>query len=145
MKRQWTTLAIMLTTVMLTISGLAVADDESPIGKLMEKVGQKANMIKKAVRTQVAYKKSQKELSGLADELIKLAKDSKDMKEPAEKQKKTYEEWVKLSDEWIKKTEEFRDLVAKPSTDQAVAKKAFNSVNTTCTECHKVFRVDDVD
>jgi cytochrome c556 len=144
MFRKWTISLAVMSAVSVALAGISMADDEdSPLHKLMEKVNTTGNAIKKATRTVVAYKKSQAELPKLADEMIKLATEAKKFKEPSEKQKKQYSEWEKLCDDWIKETEKFKELVAKPTTKQEAAKKAYNSVNTTCTDCHKVFRVED--
>ena len=144
MFRKWTILLAVMTAVAVTFAGISVADDEdSPAHKLMEKVSSTGNAIKKATRTAVAYKKSQAELPKLAEVMLDLAKKAKDMKEPAAKQKKSYAEWQKLCDDWIKETEKFKEVVAKPATKQDAAKKAYNTVNTTCTDCHKIFRVED--
>jgi cytochrome c556 len=146
MFRKWTTLLAVMCAVAVTCAGISMADDEeSPVHKLMEKVNATGNAIKKATRTAVAYKKSQAELPKLADEMIDLAKKAKAFKEPSEKQKKQYSEWEKLCDDWIKEAEKFKDVVAKPTTKQEAAKKAYNTVNTTCTDCHKVFRVEEDD
>jgi cytochrome c556 len=144
MFRKWTILLAVMSAVTVAFAGISMADDEeSPVHKLMEKVSSTGNAIKKATRTAVAYKKSQAELPKLAGEMIDLAKKAKEFKEPSEKQKKTYAEWQKLCDDWIKETEKFKDVVANPATKQEAAKKAYNTVNTTCTDCHKVFRVED--
>jgi cytochrome c556 len=144
MRRKWTTLAATVVAVCLTASAFTFADDDdSPLHKLMEKVSAKNNAIGKGVRTLAAYKKAQKDLPGLADELIKLGKESRDATEPAKKQKKSQGEWVKLSDDFVKKTEEFKALVSKADTKQAEAKSAHNVVKASCTACHNVFKVEE--
>lgn len=58
MLRKWMVLAAMMVSVSVLAAGLSMADDdESPVHKLMEKVGTKSNAIKKAIRTAPAYKK----------------------------------------------------------------------------------------
>jgi cytochrome c556 len=143
MPRKWTVLAVMMTATALGLSSLSFADDDSPLHKLMEQVGRKSNAIKKTTRTGVAYKKGQKDLAKLAEELADLGKKARDMKEAADKQKKPLAEWQKLSDDFVKKTEEFKEVVTNSATTQAEAKKAFNGVNASCTACHTVFRVDE--
>jgi cytochrome c556 len=145
MSRKWTILAAVMTAVVVTASGLTLAQDEdSPIHKIMEQVNSKSNAVKKVVRTAVAYKTGRKDIDKNAKSLIELAKKAREIKEPSEKQKRSFDEWQKLMDDFIKKTEEFKDLVAKPTTNQALAKKEFNgSVGAACTACHKVFRVDE--
>jgi len=147
MLRKWTILATVTTVVALMATGASVAQDEnSPLHKLMEKVGSKSNAIKKAIRTPVAYKKDHEAVVKHADELIVLGKQARDMKEAAEKQKKTVDEWQKLCDDFIKKSTEFKEFAEKSGTtknDQEAAKKAYGAVNTSCTACHNVFRVED--
>ena len=60
-----------------------------------------------------------------------------------EVEKKPFAEWQKLSDDFIAKTEEYKGVVAKASTSQAEAKKAYTPVAASCTACHNVFRVED--
>jgi cytochrome c556 len=146
MLRKWTTIAVTLTAVLLTASGLSMADDEdSPLHKLMEKVNAKNNAITKGVRTQVLFKKAQarNELAKAAEELVKLGKEARDATEPAVKQKKSQAEWTKLMDAFIKKSEELHGLVSEPATKQGEAKKAHTAVKATCAACHEVFRVED--
>jgi cytochrome c556 len=144
MLRKWTTIAVALTAVLLTASGLSLAQDEdSPLHKLMEKVNAKNNAITKGVRTQVLFKKAQKEVAAAAEELVKLGKEARDAKEPAIKQKKSQAEWTKLMDAFIKKSEDLHELASKPSTKQEEAKKAHTAVKATCAACHEVFRVED--
>ena len=143
MSRKWTTLAAVMTAVTLTATGLSLADEDSPLHKVMEQVNAKNNAIKKATRTLPAYKKAQKELAKYADELIELGKQSRDMKTAAEKEKKPFAEWQKLSDDFIAKTGEFKVVVANASTTQEQAKKAYSPVALSCTNCHNVFRKED--
>ncbi len=144
MSRKWTILAAVVTAVTLTATGFSLADEDSPMHKLMEQVNAKSNAIKKATRTTVAYKKAQKDLAKHAEELIEYGKKFREMKDAAEKEKKPFAEWQKLTDDYIKKTEEFKALVSKPATTQDQAKKAFSgSVGASCTACHNVFRVEE--
>ncbi|WP_422930773.1 cytochrome c [Singulisphaera sp. PoT] len=148
MIRKWMVLAVTMASVSVLAAGLSFADDDdSPVHKLMEKVGSKSNAIKKATRTAPAYKKAQKDLAKVADELIELAKESKKLaKEAAAKAKGVKDgekKWEELNDAWTKKLEEFAATIAKPETDQAKAKSAWGTVNQSCTDCHEVFRVED--
>lgn len=140
MPRKWTTLAAAVAAVILTASGFSYADEDSPVHKLMEKVGAKNNAVAKGVRTPVAFKKAQKELDAHVEELIKLGKEWRELKEPAEKQKKSFAEWTKLTDDYIKKSEALKEAIGK---GQAEAKSAHNAVKATCTACHEVFRVEE--
>src|SRR5260370_21633599 len=98
MHRKWTILAAMAAVALLTC-GLAIAqDEESPLHKIMEQANSKSNAIKKAIRTPVGYKKSQKDavLIKNAEALIDLGKKARDINSAAEKQKHPDEEWTKL-------------------------------------------------
>ena len=143
MLRKWTTLAAAVTAVTLAASGLALADDDSPLHKLMEKVSANNNAITKGVRTAVAYKKAQKDLASRAEELVKLGKEARGETEPAKKQKKSQAEWTKLMDDYITEAEALHSVLAKSETTQVQAKAAHKKVKASCTACHNVFRVDD--
>jgi cytochrome c556 len=146
MPRKWMTLAAGLAAVVLTLSGLSVADDDdSPLHKLMEKVAAKNNAISKGTRTAVAYKKAQKELPQLAEDLIQYGKEARKDTETAKKQKKSQAEWEKLMDDYLAKTEEFKSVVSKANASQAAAKSAHGVVKQTCTNCHNVFKVEEDD
>ena len=144
MQRKWMILVAGATAMVLTATGLSLADDdESPIHKLMEKVNVANNTITKAVRNAPAYKKAQKEVVTSVEELIKLGKEAREIKEPAEKQKKTHAEWTKLMDEYIKKAEELKVVASKPASTQPQVKTAHGLVKVSCSKCHDVFRVDE--
>ena len=147
MLRKWIILATVATAVALTATGATFADDEnSPLHKLMEKVGSKSNAIKKATRTPVAYKKDHEAIVKHADELIELGKQAREMKEAVEKQKKPMAEWQKLNDDFIKKSTEFKEFVEKSGTtknDQEAAKKSYTFVAASCTACHEAFKDKD--
>ena len=143
MNRKWTIMAAIMGGVALSVAGLSWADDEdSPIHKLMEKVNSKNAAINKSVRTPVAWAKDGKKAAANADELTKLFKEARDLKESAEKQKKPFELWQKLMDEQIKETEAFAEL-ARSNPKQPEAKAAFERVKKVCADCHKDFRVED--
>jgi cytochrome c556 len=144
MQRKWTTLAVAMFAVVALVTGFALADDESPLEKLMEAVGKENAAIKKAIRTKVSYAKAdRKEISQHVDELIDLGKQARKIKAAAEKQKKPYEEWTKAMDDFLKKTEEFKDVMAKPATNFDQAKKSFATVTASCNSCHTAFKVAD--
>ncbi|HWE36804.1 MAG TPA: cytochrome c [Isosphaeraceae bacterium] len=144
MSRKWFALAAAVGSVMF-IAGISPAQDEkhSETHKLMEKISKKNNEIKKDVRTPANFEKAgAKKVAGKADDLIKLLQDARKQKESAEKQKKSYDDWTKLTDATITAVEDFRKVAEKGN--QAEAKKAFtSSVGAKCSDCHKVFRVED--
>jgi len=148
MFRKGTTLAAAVTAVVVAAAGLSFADEDSPMHKLMEKVTKDNNAIGKGVRSAVAYKKSQKELPGLAEDLVKLGKEARDLpdaKKEVDKAKKSMSEWTGLMDDFIKKTEDFKTLVSKPGTSQAQARSSHNQVKAACAACHTVFRLEDIE
>ena len=143
MNRKWSVLSATLAAVVLTAAGFSRAadDEDSPIHKLMEKVGAKNGAINKAVRTPVAFKKAGgKAVADDAREIVKLYKEAREMKEPATIQKKSFDLWTKYMDAAIKDTEDFAKVAEKD--DQGEAKKSFDLVKKDCGACHNDFRVD---
>ena len=59
MIRKWVALSVTLTAVLLAAAGLSVADEDSPLHKVMEKVQASNAVVLKGVRNAAAYKKSQ--------------------------------------------------------------------------------------
>ena len=135
------TLAAML-GVALGVAGLSIAADESPLEKQMSAIQAKTNAIRKATRTLPAWKLAQKNVAKDADEISKLAKEARKDKGPAEAQKKSFDDWGKLMDDMIKSSDDLAALARKPETAQPDAKKAFDSLNKSCSACHSVFRVE---
>jgi cytochrome c556 len=147
MLRKWTTLALM-TAVALTSAGLSLAaqDEESPTAKSMEMINKKNLALKKLVRTKLAFSKAKAaDFNTETDVILAEAKKVRAHKEPAEKQKKTYAEWTKLMDDFIKKTEDFKGVAAKTGATFDVASKSYKTMQASCSNCHNVFRVEDVD
>jgi cytochrome c556 len=134
----------MVATALATagMAGLAPRDD-TPLGKLMEKVQDHNAKILKGVRTAPNYKKSQEDVASSAKELIQLGKDSKPFTDPAKKEKQPQEKWDKLCDEFVKEAEKFSETVAKKETTQVEAKNAYKAVQKSCTDCHDVFRKEE--
>jgi cytochrome c556 len=144
MLRKVTTLVVAMFATAAVATGLALADDNSPLHDLMESVNKQSNAIKKATRSKVAYAKAdKKELVKQAEELIDLSKKARTIKEAAEKEKKPIAEWEKLADDFIKKSEDFKSVVAKSNATFKDASDSFKKVATTCVDCHKIFRIED--
>lgn len=143
LKRKETVLAASLAAFGLALAGLALADEDSPLHKLMEQVQAKNTIITKAVRTPVAYKKSQKAAADAAKDLARLGKEARDFTEPAKKEKQPQEKWTGLMDEFIKQSEGFAKKVGAAGTTQAQAKDAFRAVSKSCSNCHDVFRKEE--
>jgi len=148
MLRKWLVFASSaLVLVSIAGAGFSIADDEeSELGKLMEKVNKQSNAIKKGTRNLVNFKKSQKDVAKGAKELLKLAKESKSRKEGLAKAKNEADpqkKWNELSEAFIGSAEKLNDVAGKEGPNYDDTKKAFSAVSKTCTECHQVFRVDE--
>jgi cytochrome c556 len=156
MLRKWTTLVASMAAITLLATSLSVADEDSPLHKLMEKVNSTNLAITKACRTSVNFKKGQKDVVKNAQELAKLAKTaraeeySKDpvakakaSSDPVAKAKGTPDNWTKIMDDFAKAAENLAEVAEKPSTTNVEAKAAHTAVKKTCTECHAIFRVEE--
>jgi cytochrome c556 len=154
MNRKWIGFAA---TALVAASGLAsrlsVAQDqekhsqpETPLGKIMEKVQKHNIALTKATRNVAAFKKNQKEVEKFSSELFKLAKESKQHKEPYVKNAKDEpapeKKWDEIMDAFAKTSKELATAAAKEGATQKQAKDLFQSVKKTCSDCHTVFRVE---
>jgi cytochrome c556 len=124
--------------------GLRGADDETPLGKVMEKVNKHNSTITKGTRNKTNYAKSRKDVEKSAKELAKLAKIAKPMKEAVEKAKiaEPQKKWDTLMDDFIKSSEKLGEVVENAGTYED-ARSAFIDVKKSCTDCHKDFRVEE--
>ncbi len=124
-------------------------DEESELGKVMEKVQKENGAIIKGTRTPTYFKRYHKDVQKSAKELVKLAKQAKPLKDALKKakdEKDPQKKWNELMDEFIKTSEKFEKVLAKSGTSTEEAKKAkdaFRPVTKSCTDCHTVFRVDE--
>jgi cytochrome c556 len=135
-----------LAFALVAVTGLALAatdDDDSPTGKLMSKINTSHRVLQKATRTAPEYKKTSSQIPKAVEEIVKHAKEARELKEPSEKAKKPHADYEKLMDEMIKTAEDLSKLVAKSGTTQVQAKEAYNTYNKTCTACHEVFKKDE--
>lgn len=139
MRSKWIALAAVTSFV---FTGLALADDDSPLHQLMETVNKQNAALTKVFRTPTAFKKDKPKAVENAKDMLKLAHDSKKDTTTA-KTDKEKAEWNRLSEDFIKKTQELSDALGKADTTQAQAKTAHNAVKASCTECHEVFRIDE--
>ena len=146
MKRKWTVLAATLVSSALVVAGLAAAapdDEETPLGKIMEKVQKDHTNIMKAYRTGVAWKKSQKDVADWANDLVKHGREAKPFTDVVKEKKKTVADWNERMDAFIKEAEQFARVAAKPATTNAQAKDAYRKVSAACTNCHNVYRDEE--
>ena len=147
MNRKLIVLGAAMFSVTLLATGFSMADDkESPLHQIMEKIQKNSVAITKATRTAPAYKKAQKEVVAHSEELVKLGKEAKEIKDAAKAAKgveKPIEKWDGLMDDFIKSAEEFGKEVGKSGTTQAQAKAAYKNVSKRCTACHDVFKTEE--
>ena len=150
MNRKW--LAFPLSAGILIVIGIVAGpsllradDEESPLGKLMEKVNKNNSTITKGVRNKVNYAKSRKDVVKSAKDFVKLGKDAKSMKDAFKKAKVAdpQKKWEEYIERFIKTSQDLADVTAKESTGQVEAKAAFQKVSKACADCHTDFRVDE--
>ena len=133
-----------LTGTLVTLAGLSfAADDESPTTKIMEQIQNKTNALRKATRTKADFAKSTAAIGKDTEAVVKLAKEAREIKEPAEKEKKPLAAYQKFMDEMIKSAEDLGTLAAKKGATQVQAKEAFTNFTKTCAACHEVFKKDE--
>lgn len=145
MNRKWIVLSAVMSLVALIGGRLTIADDDddSPVHKIMEKVQKENLAITKAVRSATTYKKAGKDVPKHAEQLVKLAKEAREHKEPAQKQKQPYEKWTELMDAFIQTTEQFGKDAETSGAEQMKIKAAYKGVTKRCQDCHTIFRVED--
>jgi cytochrome c556 len=150
MHRKWFGLAVGLALALglglgMTALTFAADDDETELGKIMEKVQKQKTTITKGVRNVASYKKSQADVEKAAKEWVKLAKEAKphnDAVKAAKGVDDAQKKWDDLMDLWGKESQKLADMVAKAETTQKDAKDQLNTINKSCTECHQTFRID---
>ena len=151
MLRKWLVFAASA-AVLVTLGVLAAprftraADDESPLGKIMEKVNKADAAIRKHTRNEVFYRKGYKDVEKNAKELVKLAKEAKVIKDAIKKAKDVAnpaKKWDEYIDELVKTSEKLEKVSAKPAPVYLDAKKAYDGIKKACADCHKDFRVEE--
>jgi len=155
MNRKWIGFAAAAALVAATglASGLSRAQDqekhkeqETPLGRIMEKVQKHNIAITKATRNVAAFKKNQKEVEKSSTELVKLAKQSKPLKEAylknAKDESNPQQKWDEIMDAFAKTSMDLAAVAAKNGATQKEAKDLFQSLKKTCSDCHTVFRVE---
>jgi hypothetical protein len=151
MCRKW--LAFPLSAGFLIVVGIVAGpalskadDEESPLGKIMEKVNKCNSLITKGTRNKVNFVKSHKDVAKSAKELVKLAKEAKPLKDAIKKAKDVaspQKKWDEYMDELIKTAEKLEQVAGKPGADHQQAKDAFRAVTKACADCHNDFRKDE--
>lgn len=138
--------AILAVSVSLTAAAglsFAAAEDDTPFQKSMSSVNKSTTALRKTTRTEAEYKKSKDTISKNADVIAKVGKESRELKDFAEKEKKPLADWTKLMDDMTKAAEELSKVGGKDKADQKEAKTAFDTLNKTCAACHNVFKKED--
>jgi cytochrome c556 len=149
MTRKWIVFASSAAILVALGGGVALSsasDEETPLGKIMEKV-QKHNLsITKGVRNKVAFKKSQKDVENSAKELAKLAKEAKPLNDAVKKAKDIAEpqkKWDAYFDEFVKTSTVLGDVAGSAKAKFEDTKKAFNALKKVCSDCHHDFRIEE--
>jgi cytochrome c556 len=141
-------LSAVMVFVVVVSAGLSRADDkdESPLGKLMEKVNKANAVIQKGTRNLVNFKKSQKDVAKSAKELVKLGKEGKKDKSAVKNAKDVADpgkKWEELMDDFIKTSGKLEAVADKTNPVFQDAKDAFGAVKKSCADCHTVFKVEE--
>lgn len=145
MQRKWFVLAGSMFAGLALCAGFTAADEDSPLHKLMEQVQSKSTAITKGVRTETAYKKAQKDVLKAAEDMVKLAKEAKPIKDAVKQAKDVKDgdaKWNAMMDDFIKASEDMVKVLSTGKATQAEAKTAHTAVKKSCTPCHDVFRVE---
>lgn len=144
MLRRFAVLAASVTLSALAGLSLgAAADEDTPFQKSMSSVNKSTTALRKTTRTEAEFKKSKDTISKNADVIAKVGKESRELKDFAEKEKKPLADWTKLMDDMTKAAEELSKVGGDSKSDQKAAKTAFDNMNKTCAACHNVFKKED--
>ena len=157
MDRKW--IGFAGTAALVSACGLAAAlspaqeqerkhkETETPLGKIMEKVQKHNIALGKLTRTPAAFKKGQKDVEKAALDLVKLAKESKPLKDAylknAKNESQPEKKWDEIMGAFVKTSQDLASASAKANASQKDVKDLFQSVKKTCSDCHTVFRVED--
>ncbi len=146
MNRKWFGLAASLALGLgVGMTAFSYADDETPLGAIMEKVQKQKTIVTKGTRNVAAYKKSQADIEKAAQEWVKLIKEAKPLNDAVKSAKgveDAQKKWDDMMDLWSKESEKLAEIAAKSDSTQKDAKDQLNTINKTCTECHQVFRIE---
>ena len=125
MNRKW--LVFPLSAGILIVLGIAAGpglygadDEETPLGKIMEKVNKHNSTINKGMRNKVNFAKSRKDVEKSAKELVKLGKEAKPIKDAVKKAKDLADpqkKWDDYMDDFIKTSEKLGDVTGKAECD----------------------------
>lgn len=150
LSRKWIALAASVAAFSALSVGLSFAQDEKKetLHEIMEKVGTANSKINRTMQTKVRFAKANngKDVVEPANQLLELAKKAKPFETALDKAKDVKEpkkKWDEFMDALIKSTEELSKNADAGDYDKA--KTAHTAVKNSCSECHKVFNIEDDD
>ncbi len=150
MNRKW--LAFPLSAGILLVLGIIISpgpskanDDESPLGKVMEKVNKNNSTITKGDAQQGEFREVAEGRGEERQGIRQAGKEAKPFKDAFKKSKAAdpQKKWDEYMDDFIKTSEDLAALVGKADASQVDAKAAFDKVKKTCADCHNDFRVEE--
>src|SRR3954447_18267836 len=144
MLRKWAILAATAGSIVWATAGTPVLragdEPEKPLKKLMKSIDAKTKTIRDATSSVANFRKSSngKDLAPIATEIATLGKETRGFKEPSETMKKPYEKWVDMNDRFVTAADEVAQAARKG--DLFGTRKAWSTLNLTCSNCHGAFR-----
>jgi cytochrome c556 len=146
MLRKWATLAAIAGSIAWAIAGAPASrsragdDQDKPLKKLMKTIDARTKSIRDAMSSVAKFKKAGngKDLVPIAGEIARLGKETREFKEPSEAMKKPYEKWVDMNDRFVAAAGEVARAAGKG--DLVGTRKAWSSLNLSCSNCHGAFR-----
>lgn len=137
------------------VAGLSRAQDQkekrekerTPLGKIMEQVQKRNAALARLTRNDKAFEKGQKDVEKAALDLVKLARESKPLKDAylknAKNESQPEKKWDEIMGAFVKTSQDLALASAKANASQKEVKDLFQSVKKTCSDCHTVFRVEE--
>jgi cytochrome c556 len=144
MLRRWAILAAVTGPIALAIAGVPASgagdDADKPLKKLMKTVDAKTKAIRDATYSVTKFKKAGngKDVAAAAAEVAKIAKQTREFKEPSEAMKKPYEKWLSMNDQFVAAAAEVVQAAGKG--DFTGTRKAVAALTLSCSNCHGAFR-----
>lgn len=147
--RKWMALAASAACFGLLSISLSFAQEEKKeenMHQLMEKVSASNNKINRLIRTKVTFTKANngKDIAKEATTLLELTKKARDREDSlanAKEEKEPKKKWLEFMDAQIKGIEDL--TAASEAGDFDKAKASHTTIKNTCSECHKVFKVEE--
>ncbi len=113
---------------------------KTPLQKAMVKMEDQTKAIRALTTSPGRFRKSAggKTIVTGAEDLVKLAKETRGYTEPAEKLKKPQSKWEEYADQCLAASREMADVARK--NDYNGVRKALKDLDNSCTSCHGLFR-----